>query len=138
MVDRSAAVGDACVGGLNEFAIGEIKVVQVGRLAIGILRASEDLDAIYAILNACPHRGAPVCMGDLGGTMLPSASGELEYGMERQILRCPWHGYEFDVRTGDMAFTDKRLRLRTFPVSVQDGMIHVTTPGRPEPTPDRP
>jgi len=38
---------------------------------------------------------------------------------------CPWHGFEFDIRTG-VHPTDKRVRLRRIPVRVTDGAVYVT------------
>ncbi len=70
-----------------------------------------------AVLNVCPHELAPVCLGRLTGMTLPSAPGEFRWGREGEILTCPWHGWEFDLLTGD-CITDTR-RLRTFPVKVE-------------------
>ena len=74
-----------------------------------------------AVLNLCPHEFAPVCLGRLGGTTLPSAPGEWVWGREGEILACPWHGWEFDLLTG-ACLTDKR-RLRMYEVTVEDDQI---------------
>jgi 3-phenylpropionate/trans-cinnamate dioxygenase ferredoxin subunit len=76
-----------------------------------------------AVLNICPHELAPVCLGRLGGTALPSAPGDWIWGREGEILACPWHGWEFDLLTG-ACLTDKR-RLRTYEVTVEDDQIIV-------------
>ena len=60
--------------------------------------------------------------------MLPSATGEVEYGLQGRILRCPWHGYEFDLAAGGRAvFTSYKARLRMFPVTIDKGRIIVET-----------
>jgi nitrite reductase/ring-hydroxylating ferredoxin subunit len=57
----------------------------------------------------------------------------MEYGLAGRILRCPWHGYEFDLGDqGLAAFTKFRGKLRMFPVVVEDGhvLVEVGGPGR--------
>jgi 3-phenylpropionate/trans-cinnamate dioxygenase ferredoxin subunit len=76
-----------------------------------------------AVLNVCPHELAPVCLGRLGGTTLPSTPGEWVWGREGEILACPWHGWEFDLLTG-ACLTDRR-RLRLYEVTVEDDQIIV-------------
>jgi len=71
--------------------------------------------AIMAYRNACPHAGAPVCVGKISGTSLPSKVYEYIYGSEGCILRCPWHGWEFDLRTGQH-LVDPETRLKELPV----------------------
>lgn len=78
-----------------------------------------------AVLNICPHELAPVCRGRVGGTTLDSAPGDYLWGREGEIVACPWHGWEFDLLTGEM-LADPRIRLRRYPVEVRDGTIFVT------------
>lgn len=111
------------VGALSSFEVGTMRIVQIGRRQVGILRSEGDV--VHAVLNICPHRGAPVCKGTVGGTMLPSAPGELIYANDGQVLKCPWHGYEFDIETGASLFGIMRGRLRKFPTEVRDGEVYV-------------
>jgi nitrite reductase/ring-hydroxylating ferredoxin subunit len=83
-------------------------------------------DRMVMLLNVCPHELAPVCLGRLGGTTLPSAPGEWIWGREGEILACPWHGWEFDLLTG-ACLTDRR-RLRSYEVIVEDDQIIITVP----------
>jgi nitrite reductase/ring-hydroxylating ferredoxin subunit len=117
-----AKVARHAVGAEADFAPGVIKIVEVGAQSIGVMKSD---GAFYAVLNVCPHALAPVCRGDLTGTMLPSAAGEVEYGLDDRVLRCPWHGYEFDVTTGLAVFTNFRGKLRTLPAVVEDGVVFV-------------
>lgn len=117
------------VGALEDFPEGKITVVEVGTRSIGIVNAGGTL---YAVLNVCPHALAPVCEGKLTGTMLPSRQGEAVWGMQGRILRCPWHGFEYDLdNAGQTVFTSFKARVRMFPVSVADGEVHVEMPDRP-------
>ncbi|RKN83788.1 Rieske (2Fe-2S) protein [Paenibacillus ginsengarvi] len=78
----------------------------------------------YALHNYCPHLGAPLCVGAVCGTNLPSDVYEYEYGRGGEIVRCPWHGWEFDIKTGKSLFSDK-VRTRSYKVEVQDGNIGI-------------
>lgn len=111
------------LGSVDEFPVGEFRLVRVGRREIGVLRTSGG--PFYAVHNYCPHRGAPICRGKVGGTMLPSEPGELRYGMEDRILRCPWHAFEFDLGSGHSVLSDSRLKLRTYPIEVVDGKVQL-------------
>jgi len=116
------------VGRVEEFEPGRIKIVTVDDRSVGIVHAD---DRFYAVLNVCPHELAPVCEGRLSGTILPSLPESLEYGMEGRILRCPWHGYEFDLADGGRAvFTRFKARVRMFPVTVEDGVVMVEMKAR--------
>jgi len=82
----------------GELPPGGRKLVTIGRVQIGLFNVSGEFRAYR---NVCPHAGAPVCLGRVGGTSLPSDVYEYKYGREGCILRCPWHGWEFDLRTGE-------------------------------------
>jgi nitrite reductase (NADH) small subunit len=112
---------------LDELDPGERKIVSIGGRLIGVIRTE---DAIYAIRNVCPHQGAELCRGGVSGTMLPSAAHEYVFGMHGRVLRCPWHGWEFDMETGRSVFDPDNVRVRTYPVTVEDGSIVVEMPGR--------
>ena len=60
----------------------------------------------------------------MSGTHLPSEPGEFVYGMEGRVLRCLWHGWEFDVSTGE-SVTDPSYRVATYPASDEDGSIFI-------------
>ena len=110
------------VGAVEDFPAGEIRIVKIGSRSIGIVNNGEKL---YAVLNVCPHELAPICeKAAITGTMMPSATGTVEYGMHNRILRCPWHGYEFDVDTG-RCLADASSRVRAYPVTVEDGIVVV-------------
>ena len=83
---------------------------------------------LRAVLNVCPHAGAPICLGRVRGTTLPSAPGEFRWGREGEILACPWHGWEFSLLTGET--TVDRRRLRLLPVEVVGERIAVRVPAR--------
>ena len=103
------------VARVSELPPGERKIVEVEGRSIGVFNVG---GSYHALRNVCPHQGAPLCLGSLGGTTLESAPGEYVWGREGEILRCPWHGWEFDVRTGRSVFNPHRTRVKRYEVSV--------------------
>ena len=110
------------VAKIGEVPRGGRKVVEVAGRSIGLFNVNGNL---VAALNVCPHEGAPVCMGRVSGTTLPSPPGEFRWGREGEILTCPWHGWEFALLTG-RALADKHKRLRLYPVTVENDTLFVT------------
>lgn len=110
------------VATVSEIGPGECKLVEEKRLSIGVFNINGQF---VAALNVCPHELAPVCKGRLGGTTLPSQPGEYLWGREGEILACPWHGWEFDLLIGK-AIADQRVRLRQYPVTVEDDTLYIT------------
>ncbi len=104
------------IGTVNEIPTGKRKIVDVGGRSIGVFNVNGEF---YALRNSCPHQGGPLCRGQLAGTMLPSRPGEYRWGRDGEILRCPWHGWEFDVTTGKSFFNPHRLRVRSYQVTVE-------------------
>ena len=102
----------------REIPPGARRIVEVEGRSIGVFNVQ---GRYVAVLNVCPHELAPVCLGRLGGTTLPSAPGEWMWGREGEILACPWHGWEFDLLSGT-CLTDRR-RLHRYDVIVEDNQI---------------
>lgn len=104
----------------SELPPGSVRMVKVGPRAIGVLNVN---GRYYAIRDICPHQGAPLCQGSVGGTMLPSEPHEYVYGMDHQVIRCPWHGWEFDLETGRSLFNPDKVWVKTYPVRAEDGLV---------------
>ena len=78
----------------------------------------------YALHNRCPHKGGALCLGPVTGTNLPSDDFRYVYGHDGRLIRCAWHGWEFELETG-RALVDPRVRAKTFPVLVEGGDLYV-------------
>jgi 3-phenylpropionate/trans-cinnamate dioxygenase ferredoxin subunit len=115
------------LGKVEDFVEGKMAIREVGGVSLGIFRHN---DSFSAMLNICPHRAAPVCQGLIGGTMLPSAPGEYIYGLEGLVLRCPWHGWEFDVRTGESVGPVDKRNLTMVSVTVEGDDVYVDPKAR--------
>ncbi|HEY1764887.1 MAG TPA: Rieske (2Fe-2S) protein [Opitutaceae bacterium] len=119
-----------------EIPPGGRRLVSIGPVEIGLFNVA---GVIHAYRNVCPHAGGPVCQGRISGTSLPSKVYEYLYGMEGRILRCPWHGWEFDLTTGEhMVDPETRLKeitveagnLDRLPLEQADGTLYVLLPGQ--------
>ena len=104
------------VGTVAEIAPGQRKIVEINGISIGVFNVG---GTFHALRNRCPHQGAPLCRGSIKGTALPSAPGEYVWAREGEILRCPWHGWEFDLLTGRSVFNPHRVRVKAYEVSVE-------------------
>jgi nitrite reductase/ring-hydroxylating ferredoxin subunit len=109
------------IGAATEFADGTIRTVGVNGREIGIVRWN---GAMYAVNNLCTHQSGPVCSGILSGRLTAASPGGMDLDTSTPILACPWHGWEFDLRTG-RALHDAQHRLRIFPVRVENGRVLV-------------
>ena len=103
------------VARVAEIPPGRRLVVEIAGRSIGIFNAG---GAFYAVRNSCPHQGGPLCLGPTVGLATSSRPGEIEYTREGEILRCPWHGWEFDLATGRSVFDPARTRVRSYPVEI--------------------
>ena len=117
------------IGPASEFGDPGRKVLAFENFEVGVFRLGGEF---FAYLNHCPHMGGPVCQGKL----MPKvdeviASDRTSKGMafsKTQLnVVCPWHGYEFDIRTGRHAGNSK-VGLRPMKVHVADGDVIVTVP----------
>jgi 3-phenylpropionate/trans-cinnamate dioxygenase ferredoxin subunit len=102
----------------GEIAPGERLIVTLEGRSIGVFNIKGEL---VAIRNSCPHQGGPLCEGVLTGLAMPSRPGEYRYERRGEIVRCPWHGWEFDLRSGQSWFDPVHTRVRSYEVRVEPG-----------------
>jgi nitrite reductase (NADH) small subunit len=101
----------------EELQPGAKKVLTLEGRSIGVFNIK---GTYYAIRNRCPHQGAELCKGSVAGIMLPSEPGKYQYGRDGEIVRCPWHGWEFDITTGKSVFDPFSCLVKTYAVDVID------------------
>ena len=106
------------VAALEELPPGTRKRVEVEGRAVVVFNVAGEL---FALLDRCPHRGASLCEGRLTGLIEASEPGRYHFSRAGEILRCPWHGWEFDIRTGRSRCDPERVRARAYEVSVAHG-----------------
>ena len=97
---------------VDELPPGTRKFLTIDERPIAIFNVKGEF---FGLLNRCPHRGAALCEGPLIGLArsaeLPARSHATRLG---EILRCPWHGWEFDIRTGQSYCDPKKFRARAY------------------------
>ena len=120
-------MADVRVGDLATFDNPGRNVVEVAGIEVGVFRLG---DEFFAYENKCPHLEGPVCQGKL----LPLTTEDVQkdgtsngrvFSKTQMNVVCPWHGFEFDIRTGTHPM-DSRVRLRRIPVKVRDGAVYVS------------
>jgi nitrite reductase (NADH) small subunit len=119
-------VKDVFVGRDADIPEGGRKVVVAEGIEIGVFRVDGGL---LAYRNECPHQGGPVCQGRIMPGVEERLDGErkslgIHYKAGSLVVVCPWHGYEFDLRTGSHAGLSS-IRLAQHPVTVRDGEVYV-------------
>ena len=63
-----------------------------------------------------------MCEGILTGLIESDEPGH-KYSRKGEIVRCPWHGWEFDVRPGSRNREPERIQVRSYPVEVAEGRV---------------
>ena len=106
------------VATVDEIAPGQRKVVEVAGREIGIFNLDGEF---FGIGNRCPHEGASLCKGRVVGLVESTEPGAYQHSRKGEMLRCPWHGWEFDIRTGKSWCDPRRTRVRSFDIRVEDG-----------------
>jgi nitrite reductase/ring-hydroxylating ferredoxin subunit len=93
------------VSSTHEVPPGSLKGVRFGEEEIALAHCD---GAFYAVQGHCLHLQGPLAEGHLDGC----------------VLTCPWHGWQYDVRTGQNEF-DLAIQLKTYDIQVEDGEIRV-------------
>ena len=125
---RLTQVGAHDVGAVEDFPVGELRPAGIPGKDVWVLRKPDG--SFYAVKNSCPHQAAPLCLGDVSGTFLPSEPGVYELGLEYEVIRCPYHGYEYSLETGRSLYADVRERVVRYDVTVEGGRVLVSDKGK--------
>jgi len=100
---------------VEELPPGQRKIIDAGGLSIGVFNVHGEY---FALRNVCPHQLAPLCEGRITGTNAPGEVGEFNWIKDGEIIRCPWHAWEFEIMTGRSVFNPHRLKVGTYRVKV--------------------
>jgi nitrite reductase (NADH) small subunit len=102
------AEGFVTVARVEDVPPGSVVRVRAGEEDLALANVGDEL---FAVQGHCIHLQGPLGEGRLEG----------------HVLSCPWHGWQYDVRTGENEF-DRAIRLRTYEVRVEDGEVQVRLP----------
>ena len=97
------------VARLDELTAGTPRLVEAEGRRIVLARVG---DTVYACADTCAHKGGPLSEGKLSGTR----------------LACPWHGWHYDVKTGQCVFPGRGAAVPSYAVEITNGEIHVELP----------
>ena len=112
------------VASTSEIPPGGNKVVDVDGRDIVVFHVNGEF---FALLNRCPHAGAPLEKAACVARLTSKEPGVYERSRVGELLRCPWHGWEFDLGTGCHSFT--RAALRSYDVEIENDDVYVVLPG---------
>jgi nitrite reductase/ring-hydroxylating ferredoxin subunit len=90
----------------DEIKPGEGKLIEVEGQEIALFNCNGNY---YAIDNTCTHQGGPLCEGDLEGNK----------------VICPWHGAEFDIKTGNVLGPPAEESVKSYRVQVDGDSIRI-------------
>ena len=105
----------------EEVPAGERVICRLSGKSVGVFNVGGEF---FALHNRCPHKGGALCLGPVTGTTVPSDDFRYVYGREGRLIRCAWHGWEFELETG-RSLVDPAIRAKTFSVLVEDGNVYV-------------
>jgi nitrite reductase/ring-hydroxylating ferredoxin subunit len=113
------------VAAVADLPPGSRKLVTVKGRPIAVFNLGGEL---FGLMNRCPHQGGDLCAGDLTALVTADRPGEYRMSRPGEIIRCPWHGWEFDVRTGQSWCEPGRIKTKRYPVEVASGDALVKGP----------
>jgi nitrite reductase/ring-hydroxylating ferredoxin subunit len=106
------------VAAVGEIAPGTCRIVTAAGRQIGVYNVHGEY---YALINRCPHEGAALCTGPILPEFKSDRPGEYRLTRHGEMLRCPWHGWEFDIKTGQSWCHPDSVKARTYQVEVIAG-----------------
>jgi 3-phenylpropionate/trans-cinnamate dioxygenase ferredoxin subunit len=113
------------VGRVGDLADGSRIIVEVKGHSIGVFNSGGEY---FALLNRCPHAGAELCRGSVVPRLDSPRPGIYERDDSRPFIECPWHGWEFDLATGQSYLKGNRAQVRSYSV----GQEHMAGSAGPE------
>jgi 3-phenylpropionate/trans-cinnamate dioxygenase ferredoxin subunit len=107
------------IGLASAVAPGERLIAEVAGRKVVVFNLDGEF---FGLFNRCPHQGGDLCMGRTTGLVEAGPEpGSYSYTRRGEILRCPWHGWEFDIRTGKSRAEPDRIRAKAYDVARKSG-----------------
>jgi nitrite reductase/ring-hydroxylating ferredoxin subunit len=119
-------MAEQLIGKVSEFKDGDRRIVVMGDLEIGVFRHD---GRFYAYSNECLHQGGPACEGliiaKVEERIMPDQTSRGLYFSDTELhFVCPWHGYEYDMKTGECV-ADRKLKLKNYRVIEKGDDVYV-------------
>ena len=113
------------VATVGEVAPGTLKLVKAGGREIALFNVN---GRFHALADRCPHESGSLCKGRIIGLALADEPGRYRLVREGEFVKCPWHGWEFEIATGQSYCDPTGTRVRTFEAKVEPGADLVKGP----------
>src|SRR6476619_7800721 len=126
---KNARMRDIVICKVSSFPDPGRKVVELDGTEVGVFCRNGKFTAFE---NVCPHMGGPVCQGKIIPRVQELIADDktslgFAFSKTQTNVACPWHGYEFDISTGQHQ-GHPRMRLRPVKISVVDDELRVIVP----------
>jgi nitrite reductase/ring-hydroxylating ferredoxin subunit len=109
----------------DAFEPGAKRIIETDRGSVGVFNIDNEY---FAILDTCAHQGGPLCEGTVLNHVTAEFNGVgqrvTEKFTDENVVKCPWHGWEYHLDSGDLA-GDNKISLPTFDVIEENGDIFV-------------
>jgi 3-phenylpropionate/trans-cinnamate dioxygenase ferredoxin subunit len=102
---------------------GEVRAAQVDGISIAVARKRDG--SFRALRDRCPHQGGSLSEGRCQAYLHGPDVGSYVMSEERDVVRCPWHHFEFDLDTGLSVADPGRYRVRSYPTRVDGDQVIV-------------
>jgi 3-phenylpropionate/trans-cinnamate dioxygenase ferredoxin subunit len=103
---------------------------ETGGRALVVVRTPQ---GVRVLRGLCPHQGALLSGGVLCGHSSAGQIGEYRYERQGEIVRCPWHGWEFDCETGSSLHDPNGTRIAFYESHICDGYVCLGSSCEPRP-----
>ena len=120
---------EVIIGSVSEFSDPGRKIIGFEGFEVAIFKLDGEF---FAYLNQCPHMGGPACQGKMIAKVEEIIADDrtskgMAFSKTKLHVACPWHGFEFDIRTG-VHPGNPRARLRKIDVAVSEGEVMISVP----------
>jgi nitrite reductase (NADH) small subunit len=119
--ERPAPATRHVVAHVDEIPPGSRKIVEVAGRSIGVFNID---GTFHALRNRCPHQGGPLCEGFLMSSLRSRGPGHYDHRPGETLVRCPWHGWEFDLHSGQ-CLDDPSMRVAVYKAKTEQGRVLV-------------
>lgn len=120
-----AAMTRFVIAKIEDVSEGEKIRVLAGKRALVLVQLD---GAFYALADRCPHAGASLANGRISGIVESDGPGDYQLCRQGEMIKCPWHGWEFDIKTGQSWSDPQSTRARSFTTKTVSGTNLVKGP----------
>lgn len=106
------------VSRVADIPVGASKVVSVRGRPIAVFNVGGEF---FAVLDRCPHEGASLSCGARVGLVQSDEPGRFSFSRPGEFVRCPWHGWEYDLKTGQSWCDPDDIKVKTYATRIEPG-----------------